>query len=698
MRNIKIFLQFAKCKTVLALFFAFPCFAQQISDAKKIDSLLQVVKVCKVDTTKVNLYFEVCRKLYNKDIKQVSFYNKLIYSISKKLNYTMGFAHNNQVLATCHYMLGENDLAIKHALLAKKTYQIKNDLINVANMQYIISFALVKKHKYSEGKDIATSALEAIKQTKFYDQKIKLHYALAAAYNQTNNLDEAIYHLKQILNLSKSTTNKVFEITAYNEISLNYFLNFQYQHALKYCLIGLSKINKDSEGSKIHTTFLNNAACLNLELKNYKLAKYYAQKTFYWANKNNDTYLMLYSQNINASIHVAKKNYINAIAISLKVLKTAIDDDVRQIALQNLGTSYYEQKQYQKAKYFQELQLKTIPNTNDVYNHYMIFNALAATEKALKNYEKALFYKTKFASMQDIYLTELNQKKINEIQLKFNKKEDDIKYKIIALEQQKNYAELKKGKLYFFATVFVIILLISIITVLVYFYKKNRFKNAVIEQKKMKLEKSEIDLKNALQIQNILLKELHHRVKNNMQLTISILNIQSRKLNFKSIDDFMDSARQRIEAMSLVHESLCKTKDVERVNFQSYLSDLVDNLRKSFRDDKILFLINAQNLNFNLQTAIPLGIITNELVCNAFKHAFPKNSGTVTIIVEEYKNNYRLSVSDDGVGFNANEVNKKSFGLDLVSMLASQLKGHLETKIETNTTFEIYFTEIKSTM
>jgi len=208
------------------------------------------------------------------------------------------------------------------------------------------------------------------------------------------------------------------------------------------------------------------------------------------------------------------------------------------------------------------------------------------------------------------------------------------------------------------------------------------------------------DLENSLYKKNLLLKEIHHRVKNNLQLVNSLLNIQARRTNFENIDDFLEKGRARINSMVLIHKSLYESETFDGLLFQKYIENLVSTIRKSFdiNERQVVFKVKAKDIVFDLETSIPLGLIINELITNSLKHAFPNNrQGKVKIIIyKKSLTNNVLIVEDNGIGFNKDTISKKSFGLELIQLLASQLNGsvNLESNSE-KTKYTVLFKEQK---
>lgn len=206
----------------------------------------------------------------------------------------------------------------------------------------------------------------------------------------------------------------------------------------------------------------------------------------------------------------------------------------------------------------------------------------------------------------------------------------------------------------------------------------------------------EKELKQSLVEKNVLLKEIHHRVKNNLQIISSLLNLQSRQLKDKSVLSYFNESNNRIRSIATLHEQLYRSKDLSRINFSAYLRNMTNNLLRSYGvpDDMITVLINSKNIFLDINTAIPCGLIVNELVSNAIKHGFPEGrSGEIAIDFNLYEGTYLLIVSNNGVSF-PNDLdidNCTTLGLELVSSLSKQLKGTLSLQREDNVQFRLEF-------
>ena len=203
-------------------------------------------------------------------------------------------------------------------------------------------------------------------------------------------------------------------------------------------------------------------------------------------------------------------------------------------------------------------------------------------------------------------------------------------------------------------------------------------------------------LKASLEEKVVLLKEIHHRVKNNLQIISSLLNLQSDYLEDERSLDIFKVSQNRIESMALIHEKLYQSKDLAKINFAEYVQDLVDSLLSSYEidSDRISTKLNVDDSLLSLDAAIPCGLIINELVLNSLKHAFPLGTkGEIFITLTKVGNSFTLSVGDNGIGLpvELDFQNTKSLGLQLVNALTSQLAGTIELNNNGGIEFKLNF-------
>ncbi|HHZ64344.1 MAG TPA: hypothetical protein EYN51_02405, partial [Flavobacteriales bacterium] len=194
----------------------------------------------------------------------------------------------------------------------------------------------------------------------------------------------------------------------------------------------------------------------------------------------------------------------------------------------------------------------------------------------------------------------------------------------------------------------------------------------------------------------LLLKEIHHRVKNNLQIINSLLSIQSGYIKDKNIKAVFQKSMDRIKSMSLIHEKMYMSADLAHINIKEYVNLLAHNLIKSYSYDKHITLdVQVSVESLEIDTLIPMGLIMNELITNSIKYAFEnRNAGKIHIFLDTTEDRqYKLIVGDNGIGSGKNilEENTGTLGLELVRILVEQIDGTIEKKAQKGTVFKIIF-------
>ncbi len=208
------------------------------------------------------------------------------------------------------------------------------------------------------------------------------------------------------------------------------------------------------------------------------------------------------------------------------------------------------------------------------------------------------------------------------------------------------------------------------------------------------LEKKTVEVSNQLESKEILLKEIHHRVKNNLQLISSLINLQKNKLSDKRTIQVLSESRNRIHAMALVHKKLYEEKNQSVVDFRPYLDELINSHQNLNYPIKCTLI--ADHVLLDLDTAIPLSLIANELVTNSFKHAFTMDRENTldVILTEEKENGYVLKLVDNGPGLpeGFSLESSESLGMEIVNALSNQIDADISfNSTPTGTAFEVHF-------
>jgi two-component sensor histidine kinase len=205
------------------------------------------------------------------------------------------------------------------------------------------------------------------------------------------------------------------------------------------------------------------------------------------------------------------------------------------------------------------------------------------------------------------------------------------------------------------------------------------------------------ELAKSLREKELLLKELHHRVKNNMQVMSSLLSIQAESAGNEQLAELLGESQQRIKSMALIHENLYQSKDLLEIDFDDYITMLAGGLRHLYEVPGVVVSLDIRvtNVSLDIDSAVPCGLIINELISNSLKHGFVGRQGEGNIFVEfsQVEGRYVLHIRDDGIGLPAGfDVDAAlTMGMEIVSILTQQLDGEITFENNGGARFEVSF-------
>ncbi len=353
-----------------------------------------------------------------------------------------------------------------------------------------------------------------------------------------------------------------------------------------------------------------------------------------------------------AALAIAKKsNYTNAISATIA----------------NLGEVNLLMGNYKEALPYQletvQLQEKDsdLSNITENYLHVStIYEHLGDYKSALAYHKKALLIRDSIASAKS---DEAMSKMLTQYETK--KKEATIEAQKKQISQQKEIQWLGMG----------VGLLLMRIFIFGYISYRNRSKSNILL----------IGAKNAEN--ELLLKEIHHRVKNNLEVVSSLLALQSAQIDDPDTKDAMQESQNRVQSIGIVHQKLYQGKNLGAIEMKDYFLNLSESILDSFgADERVKIELAMEKLDVDIDTAVPLGLIVNELLTNTLKYAFPNGSGgKVFIKLEKRKDNIlHLEVSDNGIG-KSGFTHGTGFGSQLISLLTRQLSGKMREEIKNGT-------------
>jgi PAS domain S-box-containing protein len=233
------------------------------------------------------------------------------------------------------------------------------------------------------------------------------------------------------------------------------------------------------------------------------------------------------------------------------------------------------------------------------------------------------------------------------------------------------------------------------------FDEENQYKGVVFSMTDIhSLKVAEENFRTSLEEKELLLRELHHRVKNNMQIISSLLSLQTQHIKDERDLKIFESSQNRVKTMSLIHDELYSSEDFSHINLSEYIQNISKELLTSHIEDpgRVKLTVNVEDVRMELETAIPLGLLINEIVANSVNHAFPNDqSGEIIVELERDGDAFILKMSDDGVGIpeDVDFEKAETLGFQLINSLTNQLDGQIEMHSNNGTSFIVKFKELE---
>jgi two-component system, sensor histidine kinase PdtaS len=376
-------------------------------------------------------------------------------------------------------------------------------------------------------------------------------------------------------------------------------------------------------------------------------------------------------------------------------------DDVR--AYQYLATFYLNTGKYDRSETYFKKTMAVWPKSAQTQGREFEHRFLYRLDSARGDYRSAFEHFRTWHKVLDSALSVTKAKEFDEIQTAYKTEQKDslIKLKeqniqLLTRQDQLQRSKLQQGMILRNISFAVVTLLIIITTLLYNRYRLKQRTNRKLELQGQKIEKQNLSLHHLVNEKEWLLKEIHHRVKNNLQIVMSLLNSQSAYIDNPYALTAIHDSQHRVNAMSLIHQKLYGSENVSTINMSTYIRELVSYLRDSFNTgQRIRFDLAIEPIEMDVSQAVPLGLILNEAITNSIKYAFPNDrNGVISIsLLSTIPHHYLLSVSDDGIGMPLHINNKKvgSLGMSLMEGLGEDLNGKFSIESDNGTTINLLF-------
>ncbi|MEL7222123.1 MAG: sensor histidine kinase, partial [Bacteroidota bacterium] len=344
-------------------------------------------------------------------------------------------------------------------------------------------------------------------------------------------------------------------------------------------------------------------------------------------------------------------------------------------------------KEYQEAERLLD-KISPITNAEVIEEKSAYYELQSKLAQATGNYAEALeMYHLHIDLQSEIQAREKNRYRENLVQ-QFQSKEKDLEIHNLNQLNQAQQQSLKVRNTALTWGAIALVIMASLLYALYRLYQKNR-------QNQRQLYEQNTKITEALDQNELLLREIHHRVKNNLQVITSLLSIQERKIDNVDTKGALQSSKLRIQSMSILHKILYQGNDLKAVAADEYLEELTQHVLESFQPSAAIRLtVEAAPVSLDVDTLVSLGLISNELMTNALKHAFTgRDTGHIQLNFKQQENDLLLAVEDDGVGLQGKDYfhPQRSMGTRLIHAFTKRLDGELRVGQQIGTRVEIRF-------
>jgi len=497
--------------------------------------------------------------------------------------------------------------------------------------------------------------------------------SIGLAHSMRNEFPEATEYLVQAQQIFDESPNPTQQAAIFNEYGIMHLLQKQMRDAIPPFLksIQFKEMTGDSIG--IAKT-LNNLGGVYEQLDMPDSSLYFHFKSMAIKQKMGYKDGVGHSKSNISSIYLKQGRYEESMQYareSLEIFEKSENRDGKIYALNMVAENYRVIGEHDQAIAIQERVLKEAKALSIFRRIETAHKKIASSYEAMGDFKSALENERLYRNYKDSVDNERNVRRIEQVKADYEiqKREVEIAKQEVELTQQATFRNA------LFGGIGLLLVIIGLI------YRNQRIKAKSLNEK------------------DALLREIHHRVKNNLQVISSLLNMQSYETDSPEMQEVIQEGQSRVKAMSLIHQKLYQTENIAEIDFQDYIQNLVDQLATVYKknDLEITNEILASDVKLDIDTAIPLGLILNELISNAYKYAFSgSTSGKIKIDLKRLDGDQlQLEVADNGSGLSEdiNFETVKSFGLKLVNILTKQLKGSLSYTVDNGTRFSITFSD-----
>jgi two-component sensor histidine kinase len=652
----------------------------QRADKALADSLHALLPYAKEDSAKVKLYDEIMlAHVYYKPEKGLSF-AKAALELADKLNWKPGVAKIKHRTGRLYWRMGNFDEALKNHWEALDLYKQTGNNHEGGRVLIEIGQDYFDNGKLAEAKTALLKALQFNEAYGYMDNMAKAYDIINYLYNVQGNAAAATKAAYDYLKLSKKLGDKAVIANAAYLLASNYQTLGNNAEALKYFKQSLQLAIE--RGDKIDQIDARRAiGKIYISTNNFTEAESYYTPALALAKEIGDVQIL-------ANMYVCMGHYYRATGNYSEALKNYLSSESAYQSISHkldlarlysdIGSVYTSLQNYNAAKkYFNEAKGLYV-GLDSKLSMGEYYKGKEKLDSATGNWQSAYQHYKEYITIRDSTFNKETLQKLVGSQILFENEKKEALAKV--LQEKKDLvvqAKIKRQQNIRNAA-FGVLLLVLVFSVVVF-----RQRNKIAGEKK-KSDQLLLD-------KELLLREIHHRVKNNLEIVSSLLALQSAQIDDAQTKDAMQESQNRVQSIGIVHQKLYQGTNLGAIEMKDYFINLSESILDSFGAEKRVSIDCAMDqLDVDIDTAVPLGLIVNELLTNTLKYAFPQGqAGKVQIKLRKQKDGVlQLEVSDNGVG-KSGTTHGTGFGGQLVSLLTQQLGGTMREEIQNGT--KIYF-------
>ncbi len=598
-----------------------------LSAQSTVDSLNQALKTNLENPEKAYTLDELSYQWFYDDLDSSLFYGKMAFKEFSKLDDPKGLSQAATSVAIAYHYMNNWDSAEfyhKQALTIRK----ENELDRVASSLNNLGVMFMDQEDYEEATNYYIQAMEVRQQS---------NDTIGVALTKTN-------------------------------LGLIFKKQGNYNKALDYYNDAIASLEKNKQYRYLEVAFLNMGAIYNT-LEKYDSAALYNNRLRILAQKNSSkrnlakSYVNLANSYQGLGLLDSSLYYAT---LGLEFFESRNDTLNIANALLSIAQNQLESKNFERAisssKKLEELNNFIGNKEMAIENKLILANAYAA----LNDYENAYIWLENSFYQKDSFLTKSLNETISDLTFKYETEQKEREISELKIANQdaiiaEQQAANQRNLLLFLAGFLILA------AILLFVLLRTKAKSNTLIAK-------------SLNEKETLLKEIHHRVKNNLQVISSLLSLQSRFIEDESAQALVNEGQNRVKSMALIHQKLYQKDNLMGVEALDYIQNLTNTLQSAYgiNSDKVKVSYDIDNLILDVDTMIPIGLILNELISNSFKHAFPSGEGSMQIEFKENQHKLLLTVTDNGVGHTTDINELDSFGMRMIKSLSRKLEATID--------------------